>query len=59
MPGAIPPPPPPLQYVFIAWCVIKHRDNFTLTFPHHLLGLKLILYRSLHSRDYISTTRVI
>jgi hypothetical protein len=24
--GAIPPLP---QYVFMAWCLVKHRDNFT------------------------------
>jgi len=33
--GAIPPPP---QYVFIAWYLVKHRDNFTLPYwsdiPH-------------------------
>jgi hypothetical protein len=28
MRGAI---PPFLQYVFMAWCLIKHRDNFTFT----------------------------
>jgi hypothetical protein len=26
--GAMPPLP---QYVFIAWCLVKHRDNFTFT----------------------------
>jgi hypothetical protein len=26
IPGAIPPFP---QYVFMAWCLVKHRDNFT------------------------------
>jgi hypothetical protein len=26
MRGAIPPLP---QYVFMAWCLVKHRDNFT------------------------------
>jgi hypothetical protein len=26
---AIPPLP---QYVFIAWCLVKHRKNFTFTF---------------------------
>jgi hypothetical protein len=20
------------QYVFVAWCLVKHRDNFTFTF---------------------------
>jgi hypothetical protein len=29
MRGARPPLP---QYVFIAWCLVKHRDNFTFTF---------------------------
>jgi hypothetical protein len=27
MSGAIPPLP---QYAFMAWCLVKHRDNFTL-----------------------------
>jgi hypothetical protein len=31
MRGAIPPLP---QYVFMAWCLVKHRDNFTLTFSY-------------------------
>jgi hypothetical protein len=29
MRGAILPLP---QYVFVAWCLVKHRNNFTLTF---------------------------
>jgi hypothetical protein len=29
MRGPIPPLP---QYVFMAWCLVKHRDNFTFTF---------------------------
>jgi hypothetical protein len=29
MSGAIPPLP---QYVFMAWCLVKHRGNFTFTF---------------------------
>jgi hypothetical protein len=24
--------PPFLQYVFMAWCLVKQRDNFTFTF---------------------------
>jgi hypothetical protein len=28
--GAIPPLP---QSVFMAWCLVKHRDNFTFTLP--------------------------
>jgi hypothetical protein len=23
------------QYVFVAWCLVKHRDNFTFTFAAH------------------------
>jgi len=30
MGGAIPPLP---QYAFMAWCFVKHRDNFTFTLP--------------------------
>jgi hypothetical protein len=30
MRGAIPPLP---QYVFMVWCLVKHRDNFTLPLP--------------------------
>jgi hypothetical protein len=29
MRGAIPAIP---QYVFMAWCIVEHRDNFTFTF---------------------------
>jgi hypothetical protein len=29
------PPPPLPQYVFMAWCLIKNRDNFTFTSPLH------------------------
>jgi hypothetical protein len=29
MSGAIHPLP---QYAFMAWCLVKHRDNFTFTF---------------------------
>jgi hypothetical protein len=29
MRGAI---PPLSQYAFMAWCLVKHRDNFTFTF---------------------------
>jgi hypothetical protein len=32
MHGAIPPLP---QYVFMAWCLVKHRDNFTFTFFYY------------------------
>jgi hypothetical protein len=37
---AIPPLP---QYVFMAWCLVKHRDNFTFTLrgqQQHKLNLK-------------------
>jgi hypothetical protein len=29
MSGAV---PPLLQYAFMAWCLVKYRDNFTFTF---------------------------
>jgi hypothetical protein len=32
MSGAI---PPVLQYAFMAWCLVKHRDNFTFNFTLH------------------------
>jgi hypothetical protein len=32
MSGAIPPLP---QYAFMAWCLVKHRDNFTFTWAEH------------------------
>jgi hypothetical protein len=35
MSGAIPPLP---QYVFMAWCLVKHGDNFTFTFLPPLLS---------------------
>jgi hypothetical protein len=31
MSGAIPSLP---QYAFMAWCLVKHRDNFTFTLPY-------------------------
>jgi hypothetical protein len=33
MRGAILPLP---QYAFMAWCLVKHRDNFTFTFNHRV-----------------------
>jgi hypothetical protein len=33
MRGAI---PPLYQYVFMAWCLVKHRDNFTFIFMNPL-----------------------
>jgi hypothetical protein len=32
--GALPPLP---QYVFMAWCLVKHRDNFTFTFTNGIM----------------------
>jgi hypothetical protein len=34
--GAIPPLP---QYVFMAWCLVKHRDNFTFTLSTSKVGI--------------------
>jgi hypothetical protein len=38
MRGAIPPLP---QYAFMAWCLVKHRDNFTFTF--YLVLVKFVI----------------
>jgi hypothetical protein len=38
MRGAIPPLP---QYVFMGWCLVKHRDKFTFIF-HDESGWKKI-----------------
>jgi hypothetical protein len=27
------------QYVFMAWCLVKHRDNFAFTLPLPLLNI--------------------
>jgi hypothetical protein len=46
MSGAIPSFP---QYVFMAWCLVKHRDNFTFTLPYlriRKLSVLLVLYRN-------------
>jgi hypothetical protein len=43
--GAMPPLP---QYLFMVWCLFKHRDNFTFTF------LTFYLYRSI---DLFKTTK--
>jgi hypothetical protein len=35
-----PPPPLPTLWVFVAWCIIKHRDNCKFTFYYSfLLGI--------------------
>jgi len=36
MRGAV---PPLHQYVFMAWCLVKHRDNFALLLPPRAHGL--------------------
>jgi hypothetical protein len=36
MSGAIPPLP---QYAFMAWCLVKHRDNFTFTLVRFKIAL--------------------
>jgi hypothetical protein len=43
MGGTVPPLP---QYIFMAWCLVKNRDNFTFTSPYlsispHVTGPKL------------------
>jgi hypothetical protein len=45
MRGAIPPLP---QYVFVAWCLVKHRDNFTFTFNIFLILDLPVLFKMLN-----------
>jgi hypothetical protein len=40
--------PPLPQYAFMAWCLVKHRDNFTFTFYLYEYVSKLITYASSH-----------
>jgi hypothetical protein len=40
---------PLLQYVFMAWCLVKHRDNFTFIFNHYSL-----IFIDFIGRDVIS-----
>jgi hypothetical protein len=42
--GAIPPLP---QYVFMAWCLVKHRDNFNFTFIICVVLLNFSIYKKL------------
>jgi hypothetical protein len=44
MHGAMPPLP---QYVFMAWCLVKHMDNFTVTFTF-LRKVTFSHYKSLY-----------
>jgi hypothetical protein len=48
MRGAIPPLP---QYDFMAWCLVKHRDNFTFTLP---LDQGIYFHKQILERDKIS-----
>jgi hypothetical protein len=41
MRGAI---PPLSQYVFMAWWLVKHRDNFTFTLPLGVNGRTTLIY---------------
>jgi hypothetical protein len=41
MRGATPPLP---QYIFMAWCLVKHRDNFTFYFYLYLSQVNDISY---------------
>jgi hypothetical protein len=52
MRGAI---PPLNQYVFMAWCLVKHRDNFTFTL-HCSRVVKFCLVISLQNTRCSFTT---
>jgi hypothetical protein len=47
MRGAIPPLP---EYVFMAWCLVKHKDNFKFTFTF-MFKLYLFGFSKLHLRS--------
>jgi hypothetical protein len=50
MSGAI---PPLLQYAFMAWCLVKHRDNFTLPLPFKYVCIYInLLQHQMHSRSF-------
>jgi hypothetical protein len=41
---AIPPLP---RYVFMAWCLVRHRDKFTFNFylyNHHFIVAAVVIY---------------
>jgi hypothetical protein len=39
--------PPLLQYVFMAWRLVKHRDNFTFTFYYNVsVSFTLIRFKA-------------
>jgi hypothetical protein len=43
MHGAVPPLP---HYAFMAWCLVKHRDNFTFTFTLQM-SIEKEVYKSI------------
>jgi hypothetical protein len=51
MRGAIPPLP---QYVFMAWCLVKHRDNFTFLLYFYFCIYKAQQEKIIKSRSRIS-----
>jgi hypothetical protein len=55
MRGAIPPLP---QHVIIAWCLVKHKDNFTFTFYLTSFLDILIPFSSLRVKDKILQAHV-
>jgi hypothetical protein len=36
------------QYVFMAWCLVKHRDNFTFTFNFIISTATNIMYKGIY-----------
>jgi hypothetical protein len=35
------------QHVFMAWCLVKHRDNFTFTFHYIIILLSIPMHTKL------------
>jgi hypothetical protein len=41
------------QYVFIAWCLVKHRDNFTLPYKTYIMTVKGQCYLTYEKAEFL------
>jgi hypothetical protein len=46
------------QYVFMAWCLVKHRDNFTFTFINHFSSVTMITQSWLDFQRHVCENEV-
>jgi hypothetical protein len=58
MRGSVPPLP---QYVFMAWCLVKHRDNFTFYLTFYIVdGVEFTLnYFCIELRQFLSDRNIL